>query len=131
MTNYADFSQALFEFWSLFGLDVYRTGFVPEDAPFPYVTFEVIQGDFGQKSNLFAFAWFQQKPGMNVNLERATFCKAVQEQLPHDGVKIVTPSGLIWLQRQEKRFIEDYYANEEIKGEPVVGARISYVATTY
>lgn len=131
MIKYSDLSQALFEFWEDLGIPVYKTGFVPEDAPFPFMTFEVIQGDYGAAMPHFAFFWFQQKPGSNINLARALMADEIQQAIPADGVKIFTPSGMLWLQRGEKTFIQDYSSNEEIEGEPVIGLRVFYVVSAF
>lgn len=136
MITYSDLSQALFEFWSMLEIPVYKTGHVDDDAAFPYLTFEVAYGGYSKQTPLFAFLWLQQKPGQNVNADRAEMCDKIEEMIPEEGVAFQTPSGMLWILRNERQFISDYGSNEkrgteETGGEPIVGARISYVVKAY
>lgn len=136
MITYSDLSQALFEFWSMLEIPVYKTGHVDDDAAFPYLTFEVAYGGYSKQTPLFAFLWFQQKSGQNVNADRAEMCDKIEKMIPEEGVAFQTPSGMLWILRNERQFISDYGSNEkggkeEAGGEPIVGARISYVVKAY
>ena len=51
--------QALYNFWSSFGIPAYREGTVPDrkDISFPYITYEAAVGPFGALIPLTASIW--------------------------------------------------------------------------
>lgn len=51
--------QALYAFWSSFGLPAYNRYSVPDDAPYPRITYEVATGSIGDVVNLTASLWYR------------------------------------------------------------------------
>ena len=49
--------EALYSFWSSFGIPAYEENSVPENAAFPYITFEATVGDFENIIPLSASIW--------------------------------------------------------------------------
>ena len=42
-------AAAIYQFWSGFGLTAYEENTVPEDAVFPYVTYQLVTDSFGRE----------------------------------------------------------------------------------
>ena len=61
--NDMDRSEALYNFWSSFGLPAYEENNVPQDASFPYITYEDTVGDFGNIIPLSASIWDRTQKG--------------------------------------------------------------------
>lgn len=55
--------EALYNFWSAFGIPAYEENSVPQDASFPYITFESTVGDFGNIIPLSASIWDRTRKG--------------------------------------------------------------------
>lgn len=89
-------AAALHQFFSSFGMTAYTAASVPEDAVFPYLTYELITS-----------AWGEEPVGLTVNLWFYT----ESEKIPNDkseelsraigrgGVRLSCDEGYIWLKR--------------------------------
>lgn len=55
--------EALYDFWSSFGLPAYEENNVPEDAVFPYITYESTVGSFEDVVSLSASIWDRTTKG--------------------------------------------------------------------
>lgn len=119
--------KALYAFWSSFGVPAYLTGHVPENTPFPYITFEVVASESFAVSNLSAICWFKAKSGVNVNKERAEMLDAIARAIPDEGTLIDTDSGKLALRRNYN--FQSYYDDPEDKS--VVGGLTSYQISFY
>ena len=53
-----DKTQALYKFWSSFGLPAYNELTVPDNAELPYITYEVATGSLGDVVALSASIWY-------------------------------------------------------------------------
>lgn len=53
--------QALYNFWSHFGLKTYDENTVPTDSTFPYITYETAIGSIGDIISLTANLWYLDK----------------------------------------------------------------------
>lgn len=49
--------QALYDFWSRFGIPAYEENSVPDDAAYPYLTYEATVGGFESVLSLSASIW--------------------------------------------------------------------------
>lgn len=49
--------ETLYNFWSSFGIPAYEENSVPEDAQFPYITYEASVGTFDSITTLSASIW--------------------------------------------------------------------------
>lgn len=89
-------AAALYQFFSSFGMTAYTSTSVPEDAVFPYLTYELITS-----------AWEVGEVGLTVNLWFYTTSEAVpnakaeelSEAIGLGGVRIKCDGGYIWLKR--------------------------------
>lgn len=89
-------AAALYQFFSSFGMTAYTSTSVPEDAVFPYLTYELITS-----------AWEVGEVGLTVNLWFYTTSEAVpnakaeelSEAIGLGGVRLKCDGGYIWLKR--------------------------------
>ena len=56
MTNTA---QALYGFWSGFGLPAYTTGTVPDGAEVPYITYSLVESESLESATHYAQVWYR------------------------------------------------------------------------
>ena len=63
MKSKMDRWEALYDFWSSFGLPAYEENSVPENAEMPYITYEASVGGFENEMPLSASIWDRTKKG--------------------------------------------------------------------
>lgn len=54
-----DKEQALYDFWSSFGIPAYDEGSVPDGAEFPYITYSTATGAIDNDLQLSASVWYR------------------------------------------------------------------------
>ena len=123
-----EFHQALLAFWQGFSdggkpIQADHSGHVPPNTPFPYITFEVVDGAPFGSTVLTAYGWFKSVSGYNVNSHAAAFADAVKAAIPPQGKRIKVGSGMVMLFQNDAGFIS-YQTDQTDKD--VVGARVSY-----
>lgn len=133
------YAEALYSFWSSFTDDgapitAYLSGNAPDDALFPYITFEHIQGSaFGRVSTM-AFVWIKQVPGVNVRKKRDAFFSQVKEAIPESGRVLHYDGGIAVLYRSRDNFVSSYNPPDKegtVTGMPVRGGRVGYEIAFY
>ena len=123
-----EFHKALYTFWSGFSsggkpIPAYLSGHVPPKTPFPYITFEVVEGDFFSGNILTAFGWFKAESGGNVNAEVANFLDSVEAAIPKEGAVLPVGEGYAVLCPNGSNFLS-YETDPENRD--IVGGRVSY-----
>lgn len=58
-TSLQDKAQALYNFWSSFGIPAYDTNAVPDEAVMPYITYDTATDSVGTDIPLNASAWYR------------------------------------------------------------------------
>ncbi len=107
----------------------YLSGHVPDDAVFPYITFDVARGEEFSSTFLTVFDWHKADSGKNVNAERADLMDAIAEAIPQSGVLLeMSNGGYIELLRNGADF-QTYYDDPEDK--TVIGGRTAYMVNFY
>lgn len=133
--------MALLDFWSGFSwggkkIPAFPTGRVPKDQPFPYITFEVLEGGFFSFAFPTAIVWCQMPSdgSYNAQTQRAEILDLIAKAIPEGGTLIKFDGGMVKLDRNEGSFLSYYdppEENDEPTTEPVIGGRISVSATFY
>lgn len=123
-----DFHKALYGFWSGFtsggkAIPAFLTGHVPKDTPFPYITFEVVEGTFLSNNILTAFGWFKAESGQNINATVSAFADQVKAAIPPQGKRLNAGCGLVLLYPNDGTFLS--YESEP-DNRDIIGARVSY-----
>ncbi len=133
------YSEALYQFWSGFSddgapMDVYLTGQVPNDAVFPCVTYELIQGSAFGRTPTTAFVWIRQAAGVNVKEKRDAFFQQVRAAIPESGRILRYDGGMAVLYRNPNDFTSSYDPEGEegnVTMGPIRGGRVSYEIVFY
>lgn len=118
--------NALYSFWSGFGMPVWLAGHVPKTAKLPYLTIEMQEGSAFGHTFLTAIAWFRDSG--KVNVERSAFLDAVKNKIGPGGVKVDSSGALFVLRPNDTNFLS-YYDDPE--DETIFGARVSYIIQYY
>ena len=87
--------QALYQFFSGFGLKAYPISSVPEDVIFPYLTYENVIGCFGDQVAVTVNLWYHtdSERVLNANAEE------IAEKIGRGGIQIAYDTGSIWIRR--------------------------------
>lgn len=133
------YSDALYEFWSSFTddgapIEAYLRGHAPDDALFPYITFENIQGAAFGRAPTMAFIWIQQSPGINVKEKRDSFFAQVKAAIPESGRILRYDGGMAVLYRNRDDFVASYNPPDDegsVTAFPVRGGYVSYEIAFY
>lgn len=136
MTN---LHMALLDFWSSFkwegkAIPAFPSGRVPENQPFPYITFEVIQGGYFSFALPTAFVWCKQPTdgSYNVQAQRAEILDQIAKAIPESGKLLKFDGGMVRLERNDANFLSYYDEQQESPtAEPVIGGRVSVAAHFY
>lgn len=125
--------QALYAFWSQFtyggsSIPAYLQGHVPEDAAFPYITFDVASGRAFATSVVTATVWCRAESGINVNVQRAAILDSIERALPEADLRLDFPGGFAMLRRGSGDF-HSYITDEDDKS--VVGGVTRCELTAY
>ena len=125
--------QALYSFWAQFSwggeaIPAYLQGHVPEDAAFPYITFDVASGRAFATAVVTATVWCQASSGVNVNAQRAAILDSVDRALPEADLRLDFPGGFAMLRRGSGD-VHGYITDEDDKS--VVGGVTQCELTAY
>lgn len=89
LTNTA---QALYEFWSGFGLPAYTVGTVPDDATVPYITYSLTETEPLEAGTHYAQVWYRSTSNIQLLSKVDEIIRAVG-----NGVKIDCEGGYVSL----------------------------------
>lgn len=125
--------QALYGFWSQFAynnnpIPAYLSGKVPDNAVFPYITFNVQEGDIFSATFLTAQVWVKAGSGINANAVRATIMDDIRRAIPMQGTRIDHDGGYMTIFRNASTFMS--YEDDQ-EDASVIGGRISYEVHFY
>lgn len=87
-------AQVLHSFWAGFGA-AYDQNTVPEDAPFPRITYEVATDGFGQELILSASLWDRNTSWARVEALK----ESISDIIGYGGVNVSYDSGMLWIKR--------------------------------
>lgn len=90
-----DKEQTLHSFWSSFGVNAYDPNTVPDDAPFPRITYEVITNEFGVPTSLNGSIW-DRSTGWNTI---TTICNQIDSRLSQGGQTLRYDGGMMWIKK--------------------------------
>ena len=127
------FNRAIYDLWSSIAVDgqtfpAYLQGTVPEDATFPFVTFDVAKARALSTMPLSATVWIKKTNGSGQNAFRAAFLDAAARAIPQRGVRLDFDGGFCILRRSSGDFLTLITDPEDSS---VIGGRIGYEATFY
>ena len=94
--------QALYQFWSSFGIPAYAEGRVPTGnlkPGFPYITFQVVTDSFGAPLIATASIWDRDSDNYNGELQNNIKAKEISEALGLGGSWFKYEGGALWIQK--------------------------------
>ena len=88
-------AAAIYQFWNSFGLTAYEENSVPDDAAFPYITYQLVTDSFGRESTSTASIWYRSESWTAINAKT----EEISQKISRGGKVIPCDGGAIWLKR--------------------------------
>ena len=88
-------AAAIYQFWNSFGLTAYEENTVPDDADFPYITYQLVTDSFDYEIPLTASIWYRSESWTAINAK----AEEVSQKISRGGKIIPCDGGAIWLKR--------------------------------
>lgn len=88
-------AAAIYQFWNSFGLTAYEENSVPDDATFPYITYQLVTDSFDREIPLTASIWYRSESWTGINAKT----EEISQKISRGGKIIPCDGGAIWLKR--------------------------------
>ena len=88
-------AAAIYQFWNSFGLTAYEENTVPDDAVFPYITYQLVTDSFDREIPLTASIWYRSESWSGINAK----ADEISQKVSRGGKIIPCDGGAIWLKR--------------------------------
>ena len=88
-------AAAIYQFWNSFGLTAYEENTVPDDAVFPYITYQLVADSFGREIHLTASLWYRSESWTGINAKT----EEISQKISRGGKIISCDDVAIWLKR--------------------------------
>ena len=88
-------AAAIYHFWSSFGLTAYEENTVPDDATFPYITYQLVTDSFDREIPLTASLWYRSESWTGINAKT----EEISQKISRGGKIISCDGGAIWLKK--------------------------------
>ena len=95
--------QAIQKFWESFGITAYDETSVPDDAPFPYITYQVHTSSLDGLCITNASIWYRSYSWKEISEKTEEISKAIAQMFPPsvkiDGGRLFITKGVPFAQR--------------------------------
>ena len=88
-------AAAIYQFWNSFGLTAYEENSVPDEAAFPYITYQLVTDGFGREATSTASIWYRSESWTAINDKT----EEISQKISRGGKIIPCDVGAIWLKR--------------------------------
>ena len=88
-------AAAIYQFWNSFGLKAYEENTVPDDATFPYITYQFVTDSFDREIPLTVSIWYRSESWTGINAKT----EEISQTISRGGKIISCDGGAIWLKR--------------------------------
>lgn len=93
-------AAAIHSFWASFGLAAYEESSVPhdaepDDAAFPYITYELVTDGFGSDAVMTASLWYRSPSWVGANAK----AEKIGARIGYGGVLLPCDRGRLWIRR--------------------------------
>ena len=88
-------AAAIYKFWNSFSLTAYEENSVPDDAVFPYITYQLVTDSFYREIPLAASIWYRSESWTAINAK----AEEISYTISRGGNIIPCDGGAIWLKR--------------------------------
>lgn len=86
-------AAALQAFFASFGIDAYPTSDVPDDAVFPWLTYDLVNGGWGDRLSITVNLWYYGDSNVAIN----AMVQQMNETINIGGVVMPCDGGAIWI----------------------------------
>lgn len=86
---------AIFEFMSSFGIPAYSASATPNEAEYPYITYDLIIGDFYSEVSMNANLWYYTTSEAEPNAK----VRDIEKVLGKGGKMLTYDGGAIWVKK--------------------------------
>ena len=87
---------AIYQFFNSFGIPAYMDSSVPDDAEFPYITYNLVENDMNQtETNLTVNVWYRTESEALPNAK----VRELFDGIGLGGVTLPCDGGMVWLKR--------------------------------
>ena len=115
-----DIMEALYAFWSQFGVPAYAEDMVPDDAKLPFIRYSVAKAPAMDATIMTAYNYHNAR--LMGNVERARLADQIAEAIPEKGVKLQMNNGGFVVMYRNSDFQTPYKDPEDFN---VIGVRTS------
>ena len=88
-------AAAIYQFWNSFGLTAYEENSVPDEAAFPYITYQLVTDSCDREIPLAASIWYRSESWTAINAKT----EEISQKISRGGKIISCDGGAIWLKR--------------------------------
>ena len=88
-------AAAIYQFWNSFGLTAYEENSVPDDAAFPYITYQLVTDSFYREIPITASIWYRSESWTAINAKT----EEISQKISRGGKIVSCDGGAIWLKR--------------------------------
>lgn len=88
-------AAAIYQFWNSFGLTAYEENSVPDEAAFPYITYQLVTDSFAREIPLTTSVWYRSESWTDINAKT----EEISQKISRGGKIIPCDGGVIWLKR--------------------------------
>ena len=88
-------AAAIYQFWNSFGLKAYEENTVPDDAKYPYITYQLVTDSFDREVPVTASLWYRSESWTSINAKT----EEISQKISRGGKIIACDGGAIWIKR--------------------------------
>ena len=88
-------AAAIYQFWNEFDLTAYEENTIPEDARFPYITYQLVTDSFENEVSATASLWYRSDGWMSINAKT----EEISDFIGIGGKFVKCDGGRIWIKR--------------------------------
>lgn len=88
-------AAAIYQFWNSFDIPAYEENSVPEDAKFPYITYQLVTDSFDNDVQMAVSVWYRSSSWTEANAKAEETSQAIGQ----GGKTIKCDGGRIWIKR--------------------------------
>lgn len=88
-------AAAIYQFWNSFCLTAYEENTVPDDAKYPYITYQLVTDSFDREVPVTASLWYRSESWTAINAKT----EEISQKISRGGKIISCDGGAIWLKR--------------------------------
>ena len=88
-------AAAIYNFWNSFDIPAYEENTVPEDAKFPYITYQFVTDSFDNDVQMTASIWYRGSSWVEANAK----AEEISQTIGRGGILLKCDGGKIWIKR--------------------------------